>query len=64
LADRHLPTALVEGDQSEGDQMKEGVRLLTWGDPYLFAWLEAIRGEPLSEDDYRETGLSPDENPL
>jgi hypothetical protein len=64
LADRHPPTALVEGDQSEGDQTKEGVRLLTWGDPYLSAWLEAIRGELLTEEDYRETGLSPDENPL
>ena len=64
LADRHPPTALAEGDQREGVQATEGVRLLTWGDPYLLAWLEVIRGEPLNEDDYREIGLSPDENPL
>ena len=64
LADRHPPTALAAGDQREGVEAIEGVRLLTWGDPYLPAWLEVIRGEPLSEDDYREIGLSPDENPL
>ena len=64
LADRHPPTARAEGDQSEGVQTKEGVRLLTWGDPYLLAWLEAIRGEPLTEGDYREGGLQPGENPL
>ena len=64
LADRHPPTARAEGDEGEGVQATEGVRLLTWGDPYLTAWLEAIRGEPLSEADYREAGLSPGENPL
>jgi len=32
---------------------KEGVRLLTWGDSYLTAWLEAIRGELLTDADYR-----------
>jgi hypothetical protein len=64
LADRHPPTALAEGDQSEGVQATEGVRLLTWGDPYLTAWLEAIRGEPLTEEDYREARLQPGENPL
>jgi hypothetical protein len=64
LADRHPPTAPAEGDEGDGSQPKEGVRLLTWGDPYLVAWLEAIRGEPLSEEDYREAGLQPGENPL
>jgi hypothetical protein len=64
LADRHPPTARAEGAQSEGVQTKEGVRLLTWGDPYLSAWLEAIRGELLTEEDYREAGLQPGENPL
>ncbi|HXH09642.1 MAG TPA: helicase-related protein [Alphaproteobacteria bacterium] len=63
LADRHPPTALVAGDQTRGLQGTEGVRLLTWGDPYLIAWLEAIRGEPLSEEDYSEAGLLPGENP-
>jgi ERCC4-related helicase len=64
LADRHPPTALAEGDQSEVVQATEGIRLLTWGDPYLTAWLEAIRGEPLSEDDYREAGIALGANPL
>jgi len=57
LADRHLPAALAEGNQSEAVQATEGVRLLTWGDPYLTAWLEAIRAEPLTEGDYREAGF-------
>jgi Helicase conserved C-terminal domain len=64
LADRHPPTAFIEGGQSERAQETEGVRLLTWGDPYLTAWLEAIRGEPLAEGDYREAGFQPGENPL
>jgi ERCC4-related helicase len=64
LADRHPPTAPAEGDHSEIVEATEGVRLLTWGDPYLTAWLEAIRGGPLTEEDYREAGLQPGENPL
>jgi ERCC4-related helicase len=64
LADRHPPTALAEGNQSEAVQTIEGVRLLTWGDLYLTAWLEAIRGELLTEEDYREEGLQPGANPL
>ena len=64
LADRHPPTARAEGDESDGVQATEGVRLLTWGDPYLTAWLEAIRGEPLTERDYREAGLQPGEQPF
>jgi hypothetical protein len=64
LADRHAPTALAEGKHGRTGSAKEGVRLLTWGDPYLTAWLEAIRGEPLNEGDYREAGLQPGENPL
>jgi Helicase conserved C-terminal domain len=64
LADRHPPTALAEEDRSDDVQTTEGVRLLTWGDPYLTAWLEAIRGEPLIEEDYREAELQPRENPL
>ena len=39
---------------------KAGVRLLTWGDPYLTAWLEAVRGAPLTETDYHTAGLVPD----
>ena len=64
LADCHPPTARAEEAQSEGIQANEGVRLLTWGDPYITAWLEAIRGELLTEEDYREAGLQPGENPL
>jgi hypothetical protein len=64
LADRHPPTAPADGDHSEGVEATEGVRLLTWGDPYLIAWLEAIRGGPLTEDDYRAGGIAPDANPL
>jgi hypothetical protein len=40
------------------------VRLFTWGDPYLTAWLEAVRGEPLAEADYQRTGLQVEVNPL
>jgi hypothetical protein len=40
------------------------VRLLTWGDPYLTAWLEAVRGEPLKEADYVAAGLAPGSNPM
>jgi hypothetical protein len=38
--------------------------LLTWGDPYLTAWLEALRGEPLFDDDYRTAGLQRNTNPF
>jgi hypothetical protein len=40
------------------------VRLLTWGDPYLTAWLEAVRGEPLAEADYLAADLAPETNPI
>jgi hypothetical protein len=63
LADRYPPTAPGEGDYSEVVEATAGVRLLTWGDPYLTAWLEAIRGEPLTEEDYRDAGLQPGKNP-
>jgi superfamily II DNA or RNA helicase len=53
LADRHPPTAPVEGPGGIEIEGKEGVRLLTWGDPYLTAWLAAVRGEVLSEADYQ-----------
>jgi hypothetical protein len=60
LADRHPPTAPGEGGQGVGVEGKAGVRLLTWGDPYLTAWLEAVRGAPLTEADYHMAGLTPD----
>jgi hypothetical protein len=43
---------------------KEVVRLVTWGDPYLTAWLGAVRGEPLAEAGYLAAGLAPGSNPL
>jgi hypothetical protein len=64
LADRHPatgPTQDAEGTKGTGH---EGVRLLTWGDPCLIAWLEAIRGEPLTEQDYQAEGLAPSDCPL
>jgi hypothetical protein len=36
----------------------------TKSDPYLIAWIEAIRGEPLTEDDYGAGGVAPDAKPL
>jgi hypothetical protein len=63
LADRHPPTAPGEGEQGVEVEGKAGVRLLTWGDPYLTAWLEAVRGAPLTEADYHTAGLTPDANP-
>jgi len=42
LADRHPPTAPTGSDGYCEQEGKEGVRLLTWGDPYLHAWLNAF----------------------
>jgi hypothetical protein len=63
LADRHPPTAPGEGDQGVDIKGKTGVRFLTWGDPYLTAWLEAMRGAPLTEADYNTAGLTPGATP-
>lgn len=63
LADRNPPTAPGEGEPGVEAEGKAGVRLLTWGDPYLTAWLEAVRGAPLTEADYHTAGLTPDANP-
>jgi hypothetical protein len=63
LADRHPPTAPGEGENGAEVEGKEGVRLLTWGDPYLTAWLEAVRGAPLTEVDYQAVGLEPNTSP-
>jgi len=62
LADRHPPTAPGEGEQGVEVEGKAGVRLLTWGDPYLTAWLEAVPGAPLTEADYHTAGLTSDAN--
>jgi hypothetical protein len=45
-------------------KLTEGVRLLTWGDPLLEAWLGAIRGAPLTDADYRVSGLARDADPF
>jgi len=50
LADRHPPTGPSQDEGGPPISAKEGVRLLTWGDHHLQAWLEAVRGEPLPED--------------
>ncbi len=50
LADRHPPTGPTTDSTGVEQPGREGVRLLTWGDPYLTAWLEAVRGEtPINE---------------
>jgi ERCC4-related helicase len=64
VADRHPPTGPTTDAAGVEHPGREGVRLLTWGDPYLTAWLEAVRGAPLSEADYRAAGLTQDTNPL
>jgi hypothetical protein len=45
LADRHPPTAPALDESGRMTSGREGVRLLTWGDPVLTAWLEAVRGD-------------------
>jgi hypothetical protein len=44
LADRHPPTAYCQTENSMAKKQlyKEGIRLLTWGDPFLEAWLQAL----------------------
>ena len=64
VADRHPPTGPTQDANGIEQPGREGVRLLTWGDPYLTAWLEAIRGDPLTAADYEAAGRHPDLNPL
>jgi hypothetical protein len=44
VADRHPPTGPAADEAGVEHPGREYVRLLTWGDPYLTAWLEAVRG--------------------
>jgi superfamily II DNA or RNA helicase len=44
LADRHPPTGPRSDHTEASPGGHEGVRLLTWGDPYLQAWLESLSG--------------------
>jgi hypothetical protein len=63
-SDRHPPTGPTADEAGDEHPGKEGVRLLTWGDPYLTAWLEAVRCEPLAEADYLAAGLAPETDPM
>ena len=63
-ADRHPPTGPTTDEAGVERPGKEGVRLLTWGDPYLTAWLGAARGVPLAEADSLAAGLAPESNPV
>ena len=63
IADRHPPTAANPDDQATTGKLTEGVRLLTWGDPLLEAWLELIRRGPLTDADYEASGLARDADP-
>src|SRR4051794_32741474 len=56
VADRHPPTGPTADAAGVDHPGKEGVRLLTWGDPYLTAWLEAVRFEPPTETEHRLSG--------
>jgi ERCC4-related helicase len=53
LADRHPPTGPTQNEDGIGTRAKGGVRLLTWGDPYLQAWLESIRGDQLTDEELK-----------
>jgi hypothetical protein len=64
VARRYPPTGPTTDEAGVERPGKEGVQLLTWGDPYLMTWLEAVRGEPLKEADYLADGLAPGSNPL
>ena len=64
LADRHPPTGPSQAEDGHLQNGHEGVRLLTWGDPYLQAWLLAVRGEPLNLLDYTSINLTPDQSPF
>ena len=64
VADRHPPTGPTTDAAGVEQPGKEGVRLLTWGDPYLTAWLAAVRGEPLSDEDYAASSVALDANPM
>jgi hypothetical protein len=62
-ADRHRPTGPTADAPGVEQPGKEGVQLLAWGDPYLAAGLEVVRGQLLTEADYRDRGLTPGINP-
>jgi len=58
VADRHPPTApQSDPDGLDNPRGSEGVRYLTWGDPLLEAWLAAVRGEKLADEELRQLGI-------
>jgi hypothetical protein len=64
MADRHPPTAQQDEGLERVPGGREGVRLLTWGDPLLDAWLDAVRGDPLLPSDYEAAGISEGTDPF
>ena len=64
VADRHPPTAATADGEAVTLKLSEGVRLLTWGDPLLEAWLESVRGAPLTDAEYRAAGLTREADPF
>ena len=64
LADRHPPTPPTQAADGTRVPGREGVRLLTWGDPLLDSWLLAVRGAPLTPDDFSRAGLGESDDPL
>jgi hypothetical protein len=63
VADRHRPTGPTDDEAGVEHPGREGVRLLTWGGPYLAAWPGAVRGGPLTEADHRVVGAASDVSP-
>ena len=56
IADAFPPTA-PSADEGVERGHREGIRLLTWGDPLLEAWLEALRGATLTNEDWAPLGV-------
>jgi hypothetical protein len=57
VADRHPPTGPQDDDSGPVQPGTEGVRLLTWGEPLLVAWLTAVLGERLTDAELDQVGL-------
>jgi hypothetical protein len=56
IADAFPPTA-PSGEEDNEKEHREGIRLLTWGDPLLEAWAEALREQPLTDQEYSAVGI-------
>jgi hypothetical protein len=64
MADRHPPTSRQSEEGRALPGGREGVRLLTWGDPLLVAWLEAVRGDALTLSDHEAAGIAEGTDPF